>query len=798
MSGESRYNPGLFVGRPKWVSSMRLISSLVLALFVVGCESAPVSSSPRRSTDALVWHPTKERPQLLSDVAFSSEGDAETTARAFLKSRAAEFHLDGAGLELTLPTTRRGLAGTYLRFAQQQRVEHELLPVFGGEVIVLVEEQAAQRTVRAANLEHFEAASSVRVEGDVGQRAALEAALRSVRALSVDLTGEPSLTKGVHVAKKTDVARLAWRVHLPMDEASPPHDWVVFVDAATGAVLEQRDGLRFQAQVTGTAFVYDANPVASTGDLTLVDGNNAATPALDAARFLVPLPRLDGSGFTRGSYADVRTRDATARVVSMTNDFQFSRNTLGFEQANAYFHLDRAQARLQALGMLTVNNRPQGASVDAQNADNSFYSPNSQRLSFGVGGVDDAEDGDIVVHEYGHAIQDDQVPGFGGDDEGAMGEGFGDYLAASFALTLAPDAGHPQLGDPACVGDWDGTAYSMATPKCLRRVDERKHYPEDEAGEVHDDGEMWSAALWTLRSLLGADTTDRLVIESHFLLGTSSSFFTAAGALGAVDMRLNGGVNTTTIRRTMIAYGLSRTLSLPPPMGPVTSLPVSIGPARSATGTYLDDADDVQTLTVPGATGLILVFERLELETHNQCLNMSCDNVYLTNADGDLFQVLSGVQNASFSSTAIDGDTVNIRLVSDPSQNRFGYRVIRVDVLGTVADAGIVFDGGMDLFDGGTPPPVDAGVRDAGMPPPPLPDAGDPPVGDAGMAPPFPSDAGMMPTDAGFVSTLRLPKLGTESLSPAVNRGCGCGASSGAQWLAGLVLLALRRRRRTP
>jgi len=139
---------------------------------------------------------------------------------------------------------------------------------------------------------------------------------------------------------------------------------------------------------------------------------------------------------------------------------------------------------------------------------------------------------------------------------------------------------------------------------------------------------------------------------------------------------------------------------------------------------------------------------------------------------------------------------VNIRLVSDPSQTRFGYRVVRVDVLGNVPDAGIVFDGGMDLFDAGTPPPPrDAGVvRDAGLPP--APDAGDPPVGDAGMAPPFPGDAGIvMPTDAGFVSTRQLPKLGTESLSPAVNRGCGCGASSGAQWLAGLLVLALRRRR---
>jgi hypothetical protein len=39
------------------------------------------------------------------------------------------------------------------------------------------------------------------------------------------------------------------------------------------------------------------------------------------------------------------------------------------------------------------------------------------RLAFGEGGVDDAEDVDVVLHEYGHAIQHDTVPGWGGRHE---------------------------------------------------------------------------------------------------------------------------------------------------------------------------------------------------------------------------------------------------------------------------------------------------------------------------------------------------------------------------------------------
>jgi zinc metalloprotease ZmpB len=44
--------------------------------------------------------------------------------------------------------------------------------------------------------------------------------------------------------------------------------------------------------------------------------------------------------------------------------------------------------------------------------------------------VDDAEDGEVIVHEYGHSVQDGQVPGFGTNlESGANGEGHSDYQA---------------------------------------------------------------------------------------------------------------------------------------------------------------------------------------------------------------------------------------------------------------------------------------------------------------------------------------------------------------------------------
>ena len=175
----------------------------------------------------------------------------------------------------------------------------------------------------------------------------------------------------------------------------------------------------------------------------------------------------------------------------------------------------------------------------------------TKALRFGIGGVDDAEDAEIILHEYGHAIQDDQVPGFGASDEGgAMGEGFGDYLAASFFADLKPARLQP------CVGSWDAVSYSGDDPPSLRRLDSNKKYPRDLHGEVHADGEIWSACLWEIRAALGGRVADRLVIAHHFLLTPQSGFEDAAKALMTTDQQLNQGRNLAVIRDVFVRRGI--------------------------------------------------------------------------------------------------------------------------------------------------------------------------------------------------------------------------------------------------
>jgi len=112
-----------------------------------------------------------------------------------------------------------------------------------------------------------------------------------------------------------------------------------------------------------------------------------------------------------------------------------------------------------------------------------------------------------------------------------MGEGFGDYWAAD--QTAAASDGQGLL----CLAEWDSTSYAPV-PSCLRRLDSTKHYPGDKDGEVHDDGEMWSASLFQIRTALGAALADKLILQAHFLLSSSANFSDGSNALVTAAINL--------------------------------------------------------------------------------------------------------------------------------------------------------------------------------------------------------------------------------------------------------------------
>jgi hypothetical protein len=181
----------------------------------------------------------------------------------------------------------------------------------------------------------------------------------------------------------------------------------------------------------------------------------------------------------------------------------------------AYYWITEAQKYIQSLGFGSryrpVNMAAQRVRINQWGADNSFANDHkASELRFGKGGVDDAEDAEVILHEYGHAIHFSQNFSFASSDAGAISEGFGDYWAVTVGQVIAPTA------DPACVADWDSVSYTSRVPHCLRRVDTNLHYPENLNGAVHHDGQIWSRALWDIRQAVGSTIADTVILEAQF------------------------------------------------------------------------------------------------------------------------------------------------------------------------------------------------------------------------------------------------------------------------------------------
>jgi len=182
-------------------------------------------------------------------------------------------------------------------------------------------------------------------------------------------------------------------------------------------------------------------------------------------------------------------------------------------------------------------------------------------LRFGKGGVDDAEDAEVIVHEYGHAVHDAQVPGFGTSVEaGSIGESFGDYFAVSVGLAAAAQYGWPVEAEEACPMDWDATSYTSA-PHCIRRFD-RDFTIADANGGVHHDGQIWSQALWEIRQgypTLGLTTADwdRTLVDSQFDYAPDTSFSAAAKATYLKALDNEGPAAAALVKARFEARGIS-------------------------------------------------------------------------------------------------------------------------------------------------------------------------------------------------------------------------------------------------
>lgn len=229
-------------------------------------------------------------------------------------------------------------------------------------------------------------------------------------------------------------------------------------------------------------------------------------------------------------------------VTSQDGRFIFDRSQVGFEQVSAYYHIDAFQRYVQELGFDNLGHRPLRVDAHGFRDDNSAFFPGGAQsyILMGEGGVDDAEDADVLIHEYLHALSDHASPRTrNGTERRGLDEGFGDYFAASWSRAM----GEFRWND---IFTWDGHNEFWTGRTATY---DRMNYPEMKALSWQGDyiyllGQLWATAMMRVWETAGQTATDRIVLQTLYLTQNNMTLAQAAHASIIADSLLHNGENT--------------------------------------------------------------------------------------------------------------------------------------------------------------------------------------------------------------------------------------------------------------
>lgn len=323
-------------------------------------------------------------------------------------------------------------------------------------------------------------------------------------------------------------------------------------------VIYQNDLLEYAAPQDSTValWVFNPDPLTTANQsygAPYADANDVDILQLNAERMQVnAMAEFENDTFfLRNDF--VRIRDFSlpdvAPITSTTPEFNFTRAESGFEDANAFYHITYFQNYMRSLGFTDLVNYQIDVDPHAlAGADNSNFNAgfNPPQLKFGEGGVDDAEDMDVIIHEYGHAITHSAAPNTNtGTERKALDEAIGDYFASSYSRFLSPN----RWSD---VFTWDG--HNEYWPG--RSSVSTDHYPEDLNNNLYTDADIWSATLMQIWGDIGREATDAIMLQTCYSLAQGMTMPQAAVLFLQADTLLFGGAHSDLIRQRMFDRGL--------------------------------------------------------------------------------------------------------------------------------------------------------------------------------------------------------------------------------------------------
>lgn len=353
----------------------------------------------------------------------------------------------------------------------------------------------------------------------------------------------------------------------------PAHYLILF--NGYGETLYYKDLNDYYTQAAATVKVFDPDPLSTAlqtygGNYT--DNNDAVSSYLTAQL----LSRTTQCSYDANTGQYLLENDLIKLVslpsdlpnypvtFSMTPFFNYNRNEPGFEDVMVFYHLQKFTSYIRTLEenicdgvQLHIDAHALSYNVngnlvdDDQSLYNGDISPPTIR--FGLGGVDDAEDADVIIHEFSHNLSKCANGGTNtGMERKAIDEAFCDYFALSYSL----DVNDYNWG---YVFSWDGHNEFWDG----RNADNNYIYteiydmPEFQPNvSIYELSLLWSGAMMDIYWAIGANPTDRIATETLYHLQSNMSFKEAATALVNAATLLYGNEYYTAITTQLAQRGL--------------------------------------------------------------------------------------------------------------------------------------------------------------------------------------------------------------------------------------------------
>lgn len=440
---------------------------------------------------------------------------------------------------------------------------------------------------------------------------ALAAPITAPRALSATRFTDPRASDDIAVEPRIypvapGDARHAYQVILQWQDPLP-HAELAVIDADDASLLARASLVDDAIPYAGVVFTASpgAAPVADTRVLVPF-GDDPLTS---------PFGWVDVTEKTRGNNAIVATdldhdnvvgpgetqpaADPVTKVFNSTYSPVIAASSLKEASVISAFYLindfhDRTYRYgfTEAAGNHQTNNFGKGGTgndevqVDTQDgggSNNAFYQsvpdgmrPRMTLFAFSLAaGVqrDSAFDPSVIYHEATHGLAHRLVGGgtgacLGGVQSAGMGEGWGDFVAASF------------LGDPVIGAYVSGNAATGVRTASMAASPFRYDNIQDGTmTEAHAAGEIWAAALWDARTAIGAATLERLVVNAMKLTPCNPSMVTERDAILNADAVINASANRCALWTAFAGRGLGTGASSPNHNATVTVVTSTTVPA---------------------------------------------------------------------------------------------------------------------------------------------------------------------------------------------------------------------------